>query len=71
MDKNFKAGDMVSFVHAGKKMNGIVEYVLEGNDGFYDFFCDGDCVVKPHPRYMIDGYIILPSSHLERLLNDD
>jgi len=28
----FKVGDLVSFIHAGQKMNGVIEYALENNE---------------------------------------
>ena len=62
---------MVSFIHAGNRINGTVEYVLEKSDGLNDFFDAGDCVVKPHPRYKIEGFIVLPNSHLEKLLDEN
>ena len=61
---------MVSFIQAGKKVNGTVEYVLEENE-LHDFINPGDCVIKPHPRYRIDGHIILPALQLKRLLDED
>ena len=69
-EKEFKVGEMVSFIHAGKKINGKIEYILEKDDQ-NSFFNSGDCVIKPHSRYRIEGYIVLPECHLQKLLEEN
>ena len=59
--QRYARGEMVSFILGGSWINGTIEYILE----------DDEYVVTPHPRYRIDGYYVLSSNCLKKLIENN